>query len=191
MEWSEDNIQGIISFINEELSKGRTQREIEEQDFGVVERTIAKRLNRRGYKKKNNVWCKADENPTVANTQSVVQKTSAEAKAPSSVGYVIENKDSYDKLMDIVSHYDEIIALAIEWDKRYDKEYHSFNSSDSADSQIKIELPIEQENNFKTSVRINKVVWEQFDDFAKRNSMYTKRDLLSMALKEYMNKYDK
>lgn len=191
VEWNDEKIEDIVEYINQELSKGRTQRQIEEQDFGVVERTIAKRLNRRQYKKKDNVWYKTGEAPTVSNNKNLAPKVPAEVTAPSSIGYVIENKDSYDKLMDIVNHYDEIIALAKEWDKRYSERYDRDDLSDDGVPEIKIELPLEVGNNFKTSIRVHQGVWDQFTIFSEKNKIYKKMDLISMALKEYMERYDK
>ena len=191
MKWNEEKIEDIVAYINQELSKGRTQRDIEEQDFNVVERTIAKRLNRRHYKKKDNVWYLAGEAPVVVATKKVVPKAPAKVTAPSSMGYVIEDEDSFEKMLGLIAHYKEIIAMADEWDKRCGKEYHSTNSSDSEVPDIKIELPLEQESNFKTSIRVNQVVWAKFNTFAEKNKIYKKMDLISMALKEYMERYDK
>ena len=52
---------------------------------------------------------------------------------------------------------------------------------------IKIELP---ESEIKrTTIRINKEVWDRFDKFVEDNKPFDKHDLMSMALLEYMNKY--
>ena len=44
----------VIEYINIELSKGRTMKDIEEIDFNVSKGVITKRLNRKGYRKINN-----------------------------------------------------------------------------------------------------------------------------------------
>ena len=44
----------VINYINLELSKGRTMKDIEETDFNVSKGVITKRLNRKGYKKIDN-----------------------------------------------------------------------------------------------------------------------------------------
>ncbi|WP_271814736.1 hypothetical protein [Clostridium beijerinckii] len=191
VEWNDEKIEEIVSYINQELSKGRTQRQIEEQDFGVVERTIAKRLNRRQYKKKDNVWYKAGEAPAVSNNKNLAPKVPTEVTAPSSRGYVIEDEDSFEKMLDLIAHSEELIAMAKEWDKRYSERYDRDDLSDDGVPEIKIELPLEQNNNFKSSFRVNEVVWRQFNIFAEKNKIYKKMDLISMALKEYMERYDK
>ena len=63
--------------------------------------------------------------------------------------------------------------------ERYDTQYDSMT----------IELPVETIKDFRTSIRINNVVWEQFNKFSEEHKEFTKRDLLSMALKEYMDKF--
>lgn len=56
MEWNKDNLEGIVSFINQELSKGRPMIKIELEEFGENERVIHKRLIRLGYKKVDNQY---------------------------------------------------------------------------------------------------------------------------------------
>lgn len=56
MEWNKDNIDGVVSFINSELNKGRPMIKIELEEFGANERVIHKRLVRLGYKKIDNQY---------------------------------------------------------------------------------------------------------------------------------------
>ena len=58
--WNNDinNIEEVVIYLNSELSKGRTQKDIEINDFKVNERVIAKRLISRGYKKIDNQYIK-------------------------------------------------------------------------------------------------------------------------------------
>ena len=56
-------------------------------------------------------------------------------------------------------------------------------------TEIIVELPLDQSKEFKTSIRVNKVIWEQFKEFCKSNKNYTQKDLVSMAMLEYMQKY--
>ena len=53
---TENDIENIIDYINEQLTKNRTMKDIEVNDFGVNERGIRKRLDRRGYKKIDGVY---------------------------------------------------------------------------------------------------------------------------------------
>lgn len=54
---------------------------------------------------------------------------------------------------------------------------------------IRVELP--RSENVMISARSNKVVWEEFKEFAKKHSVnFRMGDLLAQALKEYMEKHE-
>lgn len=68
--------------------------------------------------------------------------------------------------------------------------YKSKNTTVNTDkTEIIVELPLDETKEFKTSIRVNKVIWEQFKEFCKNNKNYTQKDLVSMAMLEYMQKY--
>jgi len=52
---------------------------------------------------------------------------------------------------------------------------------------IKIDLP--QSESTRTTIRINKEIWNRFEEFSKKNKEFNKQDLMAQALKEYMEKY--
>ena len=68
--------------------------------------------------------------------------------------------------------------------KNYDKIMLLIDSDKNMNDGITID-------NYRTTIRINNVVWENFKEFCVQNKMFTQRDLLSMALTEYVNKYKK
>lgn len=172
--WNGDinNIEEVVLYLNNELLKGRKQKEIEINDFKVNERVIAKRLVSKGYKKIDNQYIKYDNSIT-----KVIKKENVEYD--NSITPIINQKEIQDKIIGLAQNYDKILKMMQEYDKKYDKEYDG----------LTIELPIETIRDFRTSIRVNNVIWEQFNDFANNHKEFTKRDLLSMALKEYMNKY--
>ena len=55
---TENDIENIIDYINEQLSKNRTMKDIEVNDFGMNEKAIRKRLDRRGYKRIDGIYVK-------------------------------------------------------------------------------------------------------------------------------------
>lgn len=85
---------------------------------------------------------------------------------------------------DLMSNY-EVLAEMIKLFKRN----KAINSIDSKDNSIVIELPIERNKQFKFSYRVNDVVHEQFKEFCQQHKEFTSKDLLSMALKEYMDNH--
>ena len=184
-----NDIEQVVIYINKELSKGRTQKDIEINDFKVNERVIAKRLVGRGYKKINNQYVlKGYDNSNTkvitskvnkcdsSNTEVIIEKTKEYEESNT---LVLQNKKIQKNLIGLAKNYEKIMRMIEEYDKEYDKEYDG----------ITVELPIETIKDFRTSIRVNNVVWEQFNEFANKNKEFTKRDLLSMALKEYMEKY--
>ena len=200
--WTGDinNIEEVISYLNNELSKGRTQKDIEINDFKVNERVIAKRLTSRGYKKIDNQYIKYDNSNTavikskedkgeipIKDSMGRMQKTPVikddKNEYDNSNTLVINQKEIQNKLIGLAKNYDKILELIQEYDKKYDGQY------DKEQEGIYIELPIETKNDFRATIRVNNVIWEQFGEFANNHKEFTKRDLLSMALKEYIEKY--
>ena len=191
--WKGDinNIEEVISYLNNELSKGRTQKDIEINDFKVNERVIAKRLTSRGYKRIDNQYVKYDKSNTKVistdknkyedNHTIVIKGDKKEYDNNNTL--VINQKEIQNKLIGLAQNYDKIIEIIQEYDKKYDAQY------DKEYEGITIELPIETKNDFRATVRVNNVIWEQFGEFANNHKEFTKRDLLSMALKLYMDKY--
>lgn len=92
-------------------------------------------------------------------------------------------------LLGLAKHYDEIMGL-LTWYKAYGGQVSSNEQQviEVVQQGIKIELP--KSESTKTSIRVNKVIWEQFGHFAELHSEFVKGDLLAQALKEYMGKYN-
>lgn len=84
----------------------------------------------------------------------------------------------------LVEQEQETLKQMIEWYKRMS---HTSSNTESS-TFITIELP--HSENVMISARSNKVVWEEFKEFAKKHSINFKMgDLLAQALKDYMEKY--
>ena len=173
-----NDINEVVSYLNAELEKGRSQKDIEINDFKVNERVIAKRLNRLGYKKNNNQWLLNNDNGmTVLNAHiKPVEKKDNDDNI-----ITMYDDKTRSKLLKLADNYDKIIDMINRYDEGYDKEYDG----------IIIELPLEDKSDFRTTIRVNNIIWEQFNEFAETYKEFTKKDLLSMALKEYMTKYKK
>lgn len=202
--WDGDikDINKIALYINAELSKGRTQKDIEINDFKVNERVIEKKLKRRGYKKINNQYVlenlnnkEYDNSNTLATTKEpkVISRLQEDNKNKYDNNMTIVTEDKYDNsntlvindiniknnLLELAKNYNKILRIIERYDKEYDKEYDS----------IVIELPVETIKDFRTSIRVNNIIWEQFNTFANEHKEFTKRDLLSQALKEYIENH--
>ena len=53
-----------------------------------------------------------------------------------------------------------------------------------------IEIDLPESKNKKTSIWINEAVWEEFKSFNKKHKEFSNADLISMALKSYMERYE-
>lgn len=49
---------------------------------------------------------------------------------------------------------------------------------------IKIDLP--ESETTRTTIRINKIIWDEFDKFCSENKEFNKQDLMAQALKDFM-----
>lgn len=92
-------------------------------------------------------------------------------------------------ILGLAKHYDEIMRL-LTWYKAYGGQVSSNEPQviEVVQQGIKIELP--KSESTKTSIRVNKEVWEQFGQFAELHNEFVKGDLLAQALKEYMEKHE-
>lgn len=186
--WNGDikNIEQVVLYLNDELKKGRSQKDIEINDFKVNERVIAKRLISKGYKKINNQYVFSGDKII---TRVITDNNPKEIKQSEENKLVIKDQKIMDNLINLAKNYDKLISIIDQYDKTSEKEYYS--KYDKEYDGIIIELPIETIKDFRTSIRVNNVVWEQFNKFAEGHKEFTKRDLLSMALKEYMENNQK
>ena len=91
-----------------------------------------------------------------------------------------------ENMINLVNQYDKIQEM-INW----------FNTKDDIDNTnvievntgIRIDLPDAPIK--RTTIRVNEKVWNDFLDLADANSEFDKHSLLSMAIKEYVEKYKK
>ena len=76
---------------------------------------------------------------------------------------------------------------------RYNKQLNQYlkfeSNTDVIQSNIIIDLP--EADSELTSFRVNKEILKQFNEFVKKQKEFRKIDLVSMALKEYIENYGK
>ena len=107
------------------------------------------------------------------------------------IAMVLEEGDKSKSLVaqeynDTISYLDSNIEILKHMLEAY-KEKNLFKQQDNS-KFIEIRLPNEEES-YKTSIRVNRVIMEQFREFCNIHKEFTSKDLLSMALVEYMEKY--
>ena len=100
-------ITELVNYINIELNKGRTLKDIEINDFKVNDRVIAKRLSRKGYKRINNQYI-YESNPSVLDNK-VILKTPEIINSKELPDYNNLDLSKLKELIDLLEPIKEII----------------------------------------------------------------------------------
>lgn len=161
-----NNINEVVEYINAELEKGRSMKEIEQQDFKVNERVISKRLSRRGYKKVDGVFTKD-------NTSNItkVESNNLRVQKPKNEGVVkVKNDIDMDKLNLLLDNLDSLLELV-----------NIRNNINNTSSITSTETVV-------TSLRVNKEIYEMVKDRARKNNIKV-MDIVNRALMDYLKNY--
>lgn len=189
MDLKDFTIDQLVELVNEKLLTGASLVSIAKEVFNMNESSIRKRLNKAGYKRVDNKFILVDKDK-YEDSKKIVSVGQEKLLTPTvTLEYddsksVVIPKDIKENIISLASNYDRIMAMLNKHEGEYDKKYE-----DEYDNSIIIELPVETKKDYRATTRVNNVIWEQFGEFCNNNKEYTKRDLVSMALKEYMNKY--
>ncbi len=179
MDFKNIDIDGLLNVVNYHLGDGLSLIKIS-QLLGVNESSIRKKLNKAGYKRVGNKFVLQSGGHTVLSEGNTKVEVVREKSVPHKEDSVlpIDMKDNFKNLM---SNYNVLMEM-IEAYK---------NNGVVQEGGIVVQLPKEKNTLFKTSVRINDVVYEEFKEFCSKNKTFTQKELHSMALLEYIKKYDK
>ena len=162
------NIDDKVKYLNNKLAEGQTVTKIREE-LGIGEKALQRQIKEGGYKYNN-------------KTKNYIKTTS-----PSTRTTTNENK-----VVNIVNKEDvKYISENIDLLKEIIENYKNTKAATQSTTGIVVNLISDRHLDTKPrSVRINYFVWEDWKEFCERNKYYSKQDLLSMALKEYMEKYN-
>ena len=173
-----------INYINGLLKEGKTVKDIRES-IGLGEKKFQRLIKELGYKynqksKQYEFNLVDDKNMTSVSQEKIT---------------LIDDKDMMiDIQQDLKAN---IIGLANNYDKIQEVLKWFENKSDDKgmtevieviNEGIKINIP--KSETIRTTIRINKEVWDKFDEFSKENNEFNKQDLMAQALLEYMNKFE-
>lgn len=96
------------------------------------------------------------------------------------VGHIKDNVGQYEKeITSLMENYNILMEMINQYK----------NNNNYTPGGIEVRLPVEENGQFKASLRINKTVLEDFKVFCQEHKQFTQKELLSMALIEYMEKY--
>ncbi|MBE0067638.1 hypothetical protein [Thermoanaerobacterium thermosaccharolyticum] len=159
----------VIEYINIELSKGRTMKDIEEIDFNVSKGVITKRLNRKGYRKINNnfVFDEKIKN-TTRKTTELLQSNSSNNKPKKTF-----STDKLDKL-------ERLLNLDINILENMVNEYTTKNTTHCS-------IKVIDKTTKVTSIRINQELYGKVKKYAKDNNIQLV-DIFSEMMMDYLQK---
>ena len=156
------SVDQLVKYVNSELEKGRTMKDIEVEDFMVNPRVITKRLGRKVYKKVDNKYNKVDN--TTSNT-TLKQRVKEDVNTPPGT---LKNID-LDKLNLLLENLEPLLNLVKQRD----------NTSSTT---------IQSKETRVTSLRINKEVYDLVKDRASKDDISIS-DIVNRALMDYLKNY--
>ena len=163
----------FLSFIEEQQAQGKSLGDIA-AETGKTYEAIRSKVKREKQKCKKGIVTKSTSNTPVENIEKPIKNTNKTN---------IKSKVDIDTL-NIESKLDFIISL-IENSNQKEEIVQVVGQTLQIDVQHKKDY-------VKTSMRVEKDVWKEFLEFAKnKNTKYKQQDLISLALKEFLQTYKK
>lgn len=165
------DIREIAEHMNAELKKGRTQKDIEINDFGVNEKVVKNRLDRKGYKKINNQWILSNNHESVNTTNKtteIIQPKTIEQ--PPKKAFDNEEIEKLEKLLNI-----DIDIL--------NKMINDYTTNENT----KCSIEIKDDTTTVTSLRVNKEIYSLIKEKAKIEGVGLS-EIINKCMIEYLNK---
>lgn len=195
--WEELSLEDNVSFINEKLIEGLTMKVIEEEYYKVNERTIAKRLLKRGYKRSkegSKLFILVDE--VKSNTEpkkAKLERKKNELQEDYKSSGLQKNSENSELQKNYQSNVDmqklsELIELIEPIKKLLKKSEFESNVINVDMEELRV---VKVEDPKVRSFKISSETLKNWDKFTKDNNVYSVMDLVNSALIEYMNKYSK
>lgn len=172
-----------VNYILQLQSEGKNRHEIKDSLGYKHLDSMTKYMRKRGYKVENDKYILNDDNcHQVENVEiKPVSITDDNSMTMSNTNNIKQD------MIDIIGHKDEIFDM-LKWFKNRDDNSMT-EVIEVINEGIKIDLP--ESETTRTTIRINKTIWDEFDLFCSENKEFNKQDLMAQALKEYMCKNKK
>lgn len=195
MDYKSMKLDDLAEYINLQLEKGRNFTEVAAEDFSCNESTLRKRLTgKKLYKRIGNKYvrqCQTEDdksknlnqinNVRQSVRQDVTDENMTQIISETMSQSVTVSPSDNEKFLGLISNYELIMQMLDDYKNTKD----SYNRS----NDLVVELPVEKKKDFRITLRLNDVVYEEFKEFADRNKQFTIKELISQALKEFIQKY--
>lgn len=167
-----------VNYILELQSEGKTRHEIKDILGYKHLDSMTKYMRNRGYKVENDRYILKDDTcHQVENVRiSTVLKTDDNSMTVDNTNNIKQD------MIEIIEHKEDIFDM-LKWFKNRDDNSMT-EVIEVINEGIKIDLPDSETT--RTTIRINKIIWDEFDLFCGENKEFNKQDLMAQALKNFM-----
>lgn len=167
-----------IEYLNNKLREGQTVIRIRE-DIGIGEKALQREIKANGYRYNNK------EKQYMPTTESTTKSTTEIITTNKSGENTIVVPKQQQQILGYLENNFEVLQEFLEKYKSTTKA-----TTESTTNNIVINLVDDKHLNPKPkSIRINEFIYQDWQKFC-NTKHYSKQDLVSMALKEYMEKYN-
>ncbi len=178
MIYEDMSLDQIIEYINTELLKGRTMKDIEENDFNVNERVIAKRLARKNVKKINGQFVFKDgyKKPEVVKKQ-VTEPAIEKIDSSNSIDLMQNQEFLYlSKKVDMLEKaFKEMMCIQ--------------GSSKEVTNDLGLKIYYSEDKPTAKTVRLYKEVWDKIDKVKEKFPHLSYQTVLNSLIDEITEKY--
>lgn len=171
------NIEKQIEYINSQLKDNKSITSVSEE-LGIGRSTIRDRFKKAGYifnkDLKQYVY---NELLEIAITTDITDVTQSNTDVVNEV-ITLSSEDIKDNILDLAKNYKDIISML-----------EDYRRNTSVIKQ-QIVIDIEEAESKLTTLRVNSKVLKDFNKFCDSNKQYKKVDLLSQALKNFIEQHN-
>lgn len=179
-----------LEYILEQQNLGLTRNEIYKLMGYSNIKNIDDFMKRKGYIKENNLFVKGGKcTPTIPQTTKRTENTTVEVIDDVNVLGVLQDISVQNKLLNMLENYDRFNKM-LNW-------YETVGQIEDKSTPIVevvtgLEIQFEESETIKTSIRVDKDVWEDFKELGESEYKHIANNkLISQALYEFINKYKK
>lgn len=197
MKYEEMSTQKVVEYINEELLKNRTMKEIEEKDFEENKGVIQKRLNRKGYVRVNNQFVSAKDNNTINTTDkiqslknnntekntTILQDTKIQTtnKAIKIIQEKTSKKEGQKAFSNVeIEKLNQLLKLDFDTLNKMIKDYTTKENTKSS-------INIKDNSTVVTSIRLNKELYNKIKEYSKKENIKL-QDIFNEMMMNYVSK---
>lgn len=168
------SLEEVVAYLNSELLKGRSMKEIEQADFGVNERVITKRLARKNIKK--------------VDGQFVLQSGSkiTEVKKKQVIELVSEGENN--KLVEN-KRLTEIEKRVFELEKIIKEIVCTQSGSKVVTNDLGLKIYSSEDKPIAKTIRLYKDIWDKIDMVKEQFPHLSYQSILNSLLDEITEKY--